>query len=123
MALSKPNSKKSSKNEKKHGDKPEAKARRKKGEPTYGSYVYKVLKQTHPDIGISSKAVLQMNSIIAEILERFSHKSAEVAHCTKKSTLGSRHVQTAVPLLMGDELSKHAVSEATKAVTRYLTAK
>lgn len=118
--VSKPIAKKSSKqkNEKKDGD-DDKKKRRKKGEPTYGSYIYKVLKQVHPEFGISSKAVKQMNSILGELLERFAHKSAEVAHCTKKSTLGARHVQAAVPLLMGAELSKHAVSEATKAVTKY----
>ena len=114
---------KSSKNEKKNEGKPEGKKRRKKGEPTYGSYIYKVLKQIHPEFGISSKAVAQMNHVIGELLDRFAHKSAEVAHCTKKSTLGARHVQTAVPLLMGNELSKHAVSEATKAVTKYTTEK
>lgn len=116
--VSKPVSKKSSKKEKKN-DGDDKKKKRRKGEPTYGSYIYKVLKQTHPDFGISSKAVAHMNSIIGELLERFAHKSAEVAHCAKKSTLGARHVQAAVPLLMGEELSKHAVSEATKAVTRY----
>ena len=121
MVLSKPVSKKSSKQKKDGGD--DKKKKRKKSEPTYGSYIYKVLKQIHPDFGISSKAVAQMNCVIGELLDRFAHKSAEVAHCTKKSTLGARHVQTAVPLLMGNELSKHAVSEATKAVTRYAAEK
>ena len=114
--------KKSSKKEKKHGD-DDKKKKRKKSEPTYGSYIYKVLKQIYPEFGISSKAVAEMNGILAELLERFAHKSAEVARIAKKSTLGARHVQAAVPLLMGEELSKHAVSEATKAVTKYAAAK
>ncbi len=37
----------------------------------------------------------------------------------KKSTLTSREVQTAIRLLLPGELSKHAVSEGTKAVTKY----
>lgn len=37
----------------------------------------------------------------------------------KKSTLTSREIQTAVRLLLPGELAKHAVSEGTKAVTKY----
>ena len=37
----------------------------------------------------------------------------------KKNTLSSREVQTAVRLLLPGELAKHAVSEGTKAVTKY----
>ena len=40
----------------------------------------------------------------------------------KKSTLTSREVQTAVRLLLPGELAKHAVSEGTKAVTKYSSA-
>lgn len=118
--VSKPVGKKSAKKEKKNDD--DGKKKKRKGEPTYGSYIYRVLKQVHPNFGISSKAVSQMNFLLEELLDRFAHKSAEVAQCAKKSTLGARHVQTAVPLLMGEELSKHAISEATKAVTKYTSA-
>ena len=37
----------------------------------------------------------------------------------KKGTLSSREIQTAVRLILPGELAKHAVSEGTKAVTRY----
>jgi hypothetical protein len=40
----------------------------------------------------------------------------------KKSTLTSREIQTAVRLLLPGELAKHAVSEGTKAVTKYTSA-
>ena len=36
--------------------------RRKKRKETYAIYIYKVLKQVHPDTGISSKAMSIMNS-------------------------------------------------------------
>jgi len=41
----------------------------------------------------------------------------------KRSTVGSREIQTAVRLLLPVELAKHAVSEGTKAVTKYTQAK
>ena len=34
------------------------------------TYVYKVLKQVHPDTGISNKAMLILNSFVNDIFER-----------------------------------------------------
>ena len=39
--------------------------------------------------------------------------------CINAATLTSREIQTAVRLLLPGELAKHAVSEGTKAVTKY----
>ncbi|KAH7641615.1 hypothetical protein HUG17_4660 [Dermatophagoides farinae] len=41
----------------------------------------------------------------------------------KASPPGHREVQTAVRLLLPGELAKHAVSEGTKAVTKYTSSK
>ncbi|MCD7458803.1 hypothetical protein HAX54_039269 [Datura stramonium] len=52
------------------GDK--KKKRAKKSIETYKIYIFKVLKQVHPDIGISSKAMGIMNSFINDIFEKRS---------------------------------------------------
>ena len=39
---------------------------------TYSSYIYKVLKQVHPDTGISKKAMSIMNSFINDVFERIA---------------------------------------------------
>ncbi|KAH3772846.1 hypothetical protein DPMN_174193 [Dreissena polymorpha] len=44
-------------------------------------------------------------------------------HYNKRSTITSREIQTAVRLLLPGELAKHAVSEGTKAVTKYTSSK
>lgn len=41
----------------------------------------------------------------------------ELAAYSKKSTLSSREIQTAVRLILPGELAKHAISEGTKSVT------
>jgi histone H2B len=46
-----------------------------------------------------------------------------IAHYNKRSTITSREIQTAVRLLLPGELAKHAVSEGTKAVTKYTSSK
>ena len=101
----------------KGGDKKKKKLRRKE---SYAIYIYKVLKQVHPDTGISSKAMSIMNSFVNDLFERIAAEASRLAHYNKRSTITSREIQTAVRLLLPGELAKHAVSEGTKAVTKYL---
>ncbi len=86
---------------------------------TYKVYIYKVLKQVHPDTGISSKAMSIMNSFINDIFEKIATEAAKLARYSKKPTVTSREIQTAVRLALPGELAKHAVSEGTKAVTKF----
>ncbi|CAK9312011.1 hypothetical protein IC582_028387 [Cucumis melo] len=95
------------------------KKRAKKSIETYKIYIFKVLKQVHPDIGISSKAMGIMNSFINDIFEKLAQESSKLARYNKKPTITSREIQTAVRLVLPGELAKHAVSEGTKAVTKF----
>ncbi|KAJ8775868.1 hypothetical protein J1605_016095 [Eschrichtius robustus] len=103
------------------GDKKSKKRGRRK--ETYSMYIYKVLKQVHPDIGISSKAMSIMNSFVNDVFERLAGEAARLAQYSGRTTLTSREIQTAVRLLLPGELAKHAVSEGTKAVTKYTSSK
>lgn len=86
---------------------------------SYSSYIYKVLKQVHPDTGISNKAMAIMNSFVNDVFERIAQEAGRLARYNKRNTITSREIQTAVRLLLPGELAKHAVSEGTKAVTKY----
>merc|ERR1719498_422812 len=86
---------------------------------TYKIYIYKVLKQVHPETGISSKAMLIMNSFINDMFDKVATEATRLSLYTNKPTLTSREIQTAVRLTLPDELSNHASSEGTKAVTKY----
>ena len=136
------------------------KRRRKSRKETYSSYIYKgrsrraplptrtypilacllrvvVLKQVHPDTGISNKAMAILNSFVNDIFERIATEASseylgfrsfdvaltpvvlsELASYSKKSTISSREIQTAVRLILPGELAKHAISEGTKSVTK-----
>jgi len=86
---------------------------------SYASFIYKVLKQVHPDTGISTKAMNIMNSFVNDIFEKIAQEAGRLARYNKRHTITSREIQTAVRLLLPGELAKHAVSEGTKAVTKY----
>jgi histone H2B len=95
------------------------KKRKSKRVESYSSYIYKVLKQVHPNTGISKRGMSILNSFINDIFERLALEASKLSRYTKKATLSSREIQTAVRLLLPGELSKHAVSEGTKAVTKF----
>ncbi|KAL1844138.1 hypothetical protein VTJ83DRAFT_3016 [Remersonia thermophila] len=97
----------------------EKKKRTKARKETYSSYIYKVLKQVHPDTGISNRAMSILNSFVNDIFERVATEASKLAAYNKKSTISSREIQTSVRLILPGELAKHAVSEGTKAVTKY----
>nr|XP_055178072.1 histone H2B type 1-C/E/F/G/I-like [Nyctereutes procyonoides] len=118
-AKSAPAPKKGSKKAVTKAQKKDGKKRKRSRKESYSVYVYKVLKQVHPDTGISSKAMGIMNSFVNDIFERIAGEASRLAHYNKRSTITSREIQTAVRLLLPGELAKHAVSEGTKAVTKY----
>ena len=111
MAIKKPTGKKPA---------PVVKTMRKRRAPeSYKSYIFKVLKQVHPDTGVSKKAMSIMNSFVNDIFGRISGEAGKLVGYSKSKTLTSREVQTAIRLILPGELAKHAVSEGTKAVTKY----
>uniref|UniRef100_A0A8D8AVW3 Histone H2B n=1 Tax=Culex pipiens TaxID=7175 RepID=A0A8D8AVW3_CULPI len=99
------------------------KARKVRRSENYHRYILLVLKQVHPDTRISKKSMSIMNSFVNDIFERIAGEASRLAQYNKRATISSREIQTAVRLLLPGELAKHAVSEGTKAVTKYTSSK
>jgi hypothetical protein len=66
---------------KKAAVKKDAKKKAKKGTESYKLYIFKVLKQVHPDTGISSKAMAILNSFIADQFDKIASQAAQVCIC------------------------------------------
>ena len=62
------------------------KKRSAKRKESFSIYVYKVLKQVHPDTGISSKAMMIMNSFVSDIFERIAGEASKLAKYNKRSS-------------------------------------
>ena len=96
----------------------------------FSIYIRRVLMQIHPDIGITADALSQVDSFINVVAKCIAKEAAFLCNTnmsrgkTKakkvKHTLSSRTVQASVRLVLPGELTKHAVSEGTRAVTRYV---
>jgi histone H2B len=93
--------------------------RKKRRSESFAIYIYKVLKQVHPDTGMSKKGMSIMNSFINDIFGKIASEAGKLVSYNGKATISSREVQTAVRLVLPGELAKHAVSEGTKAVTKF----
>lgn len=95
--------------------------KRKRSGEGYKRYVFMVLKQVHPGMGISSKAMTIFDNLMNDMFERLASEAAKLSKYTGRITLSSREIQGAVRLVLPGELGKHANSEGTKAVTTYIS--
>ncbi|XP_061173800.1 late histone H2B.L4-like [Saccostrea echinata] len=98
---------------------PDKKKRTKKRKESFKVYIFRVMRQVHPELTMSNRAMGIMNSFVIDIFERIASEASKLAKYNRRPTMNSRDIQTAVRLLLPGELSKHAVSEGTKAVTKY----
>ncbi|WCJ41641.1 Histone H2B [Euphorbia peplus] len=90
-------------------------------ESNYKVYVYRVLKQVHPELRISGRGMDIINSLMRDMFERIADEAAKLSQYTHRMTLSSREIQDAVKLILPGELGKHAIAEGSKAVTNYVS--
>ncbi|XP_073157281.1 histone H2B.2-like [Henckelia pumila] len=109
------------------GEKMKQQRRRRRGRAAgeglggYKTYLFKVMKQVHPEMGISSKAMTIINNMMSDMFERLAEAAAVLQKYSRRRTMSSREIQGAVKLVLPGELGKHAISEGTKAVTNYVS--
>ncbi len=89
---------------------------------SFDIYISRLLKQVHPDTGISGEVLVEMNNINKYLLTELMRTVNNLLKRHNKKTLDSRDVQSAVRLLFPNQLGRHAVTEGTKAVTKYNSA-
>lgn len=86
-------------------------------------YVEKVRMQVHPDMGMNQAAKEMVNDFVLHMVHRVSCTVHSLLHLTHAQTVSARDIQSAVRMIIPGELAKHAVSEGTKAVTKYKNVK
>ena len=85
----------------------------------FNAYIYRVLKQVHPCMGLAKPANEILNSLNFEIFHRLANEAMKLCANDGKSTLDDGHICAAIGLCIPGELAKHAKSEATKAVMKW----
>ena len=92
---------------------------RRKAKRSFNSYIFKIMKQVHPETRISKKGIAIINNFVTDTFEKIATEASKLCRVHGNATMASRDVQSAIRLVLPGELAKHAVSEGTKAVTKY----
>ena len=66
----------------------------KKRSETYNIYIYKVLKQVHPEMGVSKRAMYILNSFVYDIFDRICTEASKLCQYSHKQTLSAREVNS-----------------------------
>ena len=110
-------SKKGSKKVTKAGAK--AVGRRRTRRESYATYINRVLKSNEGNFTISSRAMAIVNSFVHDNFERFAGEASLLASRSRRSTISSREMQSAIRLCLSGNLVQHAVANGTKALSQY----
>jgi histone H2B len=95
------------------------KHRKHKRVPSLSAQVHKVLKQVHPSMTISGRAMNEVCDFLRDMFTKIGMEAQKLARASKKHTVQGHDVQSAIRLILPGELAKHGVSEGTRAVTKY----
>ncbi|KAG8509323.1 Histone H2B type W-T [Galemys pyrenaicus] len=87
---------------------------------SFAIYFPRVLKNVQVGLSLSQEALSVLDSFVKDMFERIAQEAGHLTRSTGRTTITSREIQTAVRLLLPGEIGKHAMSEATKALIRYI---
>jgi histone H2B len=84
---------------------------------SFNVYIHKILKDISPTAHIDQHALNNINMMAHHIIDMVIAKGELIKRDHK--LYGPREVQTSVQMILGKELSRHAVTEGTKAIMRF----
>ena len=70
----------------------------------YRTYIFQILKQVHPTLGISSLGMEVMNSFVIDMLERIAKEASNLLNRVDWITLTAREIEAAVRLCLPGEV-------------------
>ena len=96
------------------------KKRRKKSKSNvFKAYIYKVLKSINHEFGISKKGMDVVHSIVIQVFNEVALESKKLMDYSKKMTLSSNDIISAVQLLYPEEISSIAIGEIKQSLLRF----
>ena len=87
--------------------------------PMFGSYTHQVMKQINPQASIAADAMLVVDGVLVDFMDRLIAKAFKMAKYDEKSTLKAKHCKGAVNNMLRGELARLALAEGEKALTKY----
>ena len=92
----------------------EQRAYKKKRTESFNLYIFKVLKQVHPEIGMSKRAMTVMNGFVHDTLDHIVNAASNIVKYNERSTMDARASQCHSKLVFHGGLSMYAVTETNR---------
>ena len=101
-------------------DKKKRATKRTKGRnESYAIYAYRVLKELHPSLGASTKAMGIIDSFVSDLFDRIATEAVKLMRYNGKKTLTAREIKTAARLVLPNDLAKYSDCEGVLALSQY----
>lgn len=91
----------------------------KRGELSFNSYIHKVLKQVHPNVGITKQGMSVMNDLVCNAFLQISEEAGRLVKMEHRDILQARDVNSAVRLILPGELAQHSNDEGSSALKHF----
>ena len=91
-------------------------ARRRRRTATYNSYIFKIMKQVHPEARISKKGMMIINNFVTDTFEKIAVEASKLCRIHKRMTMSSRDVQSAIRLVLPGAVSYTHLTLPTKRI-------
>ncbi|CDW90905.1 histone h2b [Stylonychia lemnae] len=90
-----------------------------RGENSFQTYIFRVMKEIKPELSISKNAIAQLNQILANLFENLMDESRRLMIFCKKSTLSSKEIESSIKLLFPGELAKLGVQYGKSSLQKF----
>lgn len=90
--------------------------RRRGGYESYSVYIRRVLKELHPDIGITGKAMNILDSFMHGLYEQLATEASRAARIHRRNSLTSKDMEISVRVVLPEGLARRAMDKANLAV-------
>lgn len=97
-----------------HGDTNRLKAKK----APLATYIRRVNKRAGKGKTLSTASLKVINSFVMDQFDRIATEAAALARASKRKTLSSRDIQTAIRILMPPDLGRVIISESVKSLAK-----
>merc|ERR1712085_18278 len=98
------------------------KSSKNKKELKFNTFIHKVLKQVHPDVGITKQGMTVMNDLVCNAFYSIAEEAGRLVKLDGREQLSARDINCAVRLTLPGDLAQHSNDEGMSALRHYETA-
>jgi len=86
---------------------------------SFQTYIFRVLKEVKPELGIKKATMETIGFILIELFEKIMREARNLMIFSKKQTLTSKEIETAIKLNFPGELCKLAIQTGRQTLSKF----